>query len=266
MDDYERVLDMRAGVLERSLVWRTRNGERLRVTTRRMVSFENKHLALMSYTVTPLDAAAELAFRSLVVDRQVHSEADQDAPPAGFDPRRSEDMSGALQPQRHGVHAMELLVVRREETGIRRYVHLGTGNYNDRTARQYTDIGYFTDDPLIAADVAGLFNVITGYVAPSSGSIELRGNNIGGQSPAAIANQGVRRTFQNSEEAGELFGADGELQEISGTERGGIAANLVRSAHGVVVGDAPVEAAQRPVHAPRPGIGGVTEGILDKGP
>ena len=106
LDDYERVLDMRAGVLERSLVWRTRNGERLRVTTRRMVSFENKHLALMSYTVTPLDAAAELAFRSLVVDRQVHSEADQDAPPAGFDPRRSEDMSGALQPQRPGVHAV----------------------------------------------------------------------------------------------------------------------------------------------------------------
>jgi len=47
-----------------------------------------------------------------------------------------------------------------------------------------------------------LFNVITGYATPSSGSIELRGNNIGGQSPAAIANQGVRRTFQN----GGVFG------------------------------------------------------------
>ena len=64
------------------------------------------------------------------------------------------------------VHCKALLVVRREETGIRRYVHLGTGNYNDRTARQYTDIGYFTDDPLIAADVAGLFNVITGFSDP----------------------------------------------------------------------------------------------------
>ncbi len=101
---YERVLDMRAGVLERSFVWRTQNGERLRVTTRRMVSFENKHLALMSYTVTPLDAAAELRFRSLIVDRQAQGLDEQGAPPAGFDPRRSEDMTGALQPQRHGVH------------------------------------------------------------------------------------------------------------------------------------------------------------------
>jgi len=64
------------------------------------------------------------------------------------------------------VHCKALLVVRREETGIRRYVHLSTGNYNDKTARQYTDIGYFTDDPLIAADVAGLFNVITGFSDP----------------------------------------------------------------------------------------------------
>lgn len=64
------------------------------------------------------------------------------------------------------VHCKALLIVRREETGIRRYVHLSTGNYNDSTARQYTDIGYFTDDPLLAADVAGLFNVITGFSDP----------------------------------------------------------------------------------------------------
>ena len=64
------------------------------------------------------------------------------------------------------VHCKALLIVRREEDGIRRYVHLSTGNYNDRTAKQYTDTGYFSDDQLLAADVAGLFNVITGFSDP----------------------------------------------------------------------------------------------------
>ncbi len=60
-------------------------------------------------------------------------------------------------------HAKILLVVRREQDGIRRYVHMSTGNYNDVTARVYTDIGFFTCDPDIGADVSDLFNALTGY-------------------------------------------------------------------------------------------------------
>lgn len=60
-------------------------------------------------------------------------------------------------------HAKVLLVVRRESDGIRRYVHLGTGNYNVVTARQYTDLGLFTCDPDIGEDVVDLFNAISGY-------------------------------------------------------------------------------------------------------
>ena len=60
-------------------------------------------------------------------------------------------------------HAKLLLVVRREQDGITRYVHMSTGNYNDVTARLYTDIGFFTCDPDLAADVSDLFNVLTGY-------------------------------------------------------------------------------------------------------
>jgi polyphosphate kinase len=60
-------------------------------------------------------------------------------------------------------HAKMCLVIRREQDGIRRYVHLGTGNYNPVTSRIYTDLGYFTCDPDIGADVSDLFNALTGY-------------------------------------------------------------------------------------------------------
>ncbi|WP_239470423.1 polyphosphate kinase 1 [Archangium violaceum] len=64
-------------------------------------------------------------------------------------------------------HAKVVLVVRREGNGIRRYVHLGTGNYNPHTARLYTDLSLFTSREEIADDVSALFNMLTGYaVAP----------------------------------------------------------------------------------------------------
>jgi polyphosphate kinase len=60
-------------------------------------------------------------------------------------------------------HSKTVLVVRREPDGIRRYIHLGTGNYNSRTARLYTDVGLFTASPSIGADVSDLFNALTGF-------------------------------------------------------------------------------------------------------
>lgn len=68
----------------------------------------------------------------------------------------------------HGLktHSKISLVVRQEADGIRRYLHLGTGNYNDSTAKIYTDIGMFTCDSAFGMDASSLFNVITGYSRP----------------------------------------------------------------------------------------------------
>ncbi len=63
-------------------------------------------------------------------------------------------------------HSKVTLIVRAEEDGIRRYVHLATGNYNDTTAKLYTDMGLLTANELIGADVSAIFNTITGYSEP----------------------------------------------------------------------------------------------------
>ncbi len=66
------------------------------------------------------------------------------------------------------VHCKALLIVRKEDSGIKRYVHLGTGNYNDKTAKLYTDFGMMTSSFSITSDVAALFNVLTGHSLPPS--------------------------------------------------------------------------------------------------
>ena len=63
-------------------------------------------------------------------------------------------------------HCKITLVVRREDDGIKRYVHLATGNYNDSTAKQYTDVGLFTCAPAFGEDATAVFNMLSGYSEP----------------------------------------------------------------------------------------------------
>ena len=63
-------------------------------------------------------------------------------------------------------HVKCVLIARREGDGVRHYVHIGTGNYNPKTARLYTDIGLFTADAEIGEDIAEMFNYLTGYARP----------------------------------------------------------------------------------------------------
>ena len=94
---------------------------------------------------------------------------------ARFDERRNIEWSREMEEAGvhvvHGfpdlkIHAKMTLVIRREQGGLRRYVHVGTGNYNASTARIYEDIGLFTADEEISADVADLFNYVTGFGRP----------------------------------------------------------------------------------------------------
>jgi polyphosphate kinase len=95
---------------------------------------------------------------------------------ARFDERRNIEWARAL--EQAGVHvvyglpdmkihAKTTLVVRREDDELRRYAHIGTGNYHATTARHYEDVGIFTADPDICADVADLFNYVTGFARPT---------------------------------------------------------------------------------------------------
>src|SRR3954468_6310291 len=96
---------------------------------------------------------------------------------ARFDERRNIGWARALEEAGahvvHGLpglktHAKAILIVRREGDGVRHYVQINTGNYNAKTARIYEDFGLFTTDPAIAADVAAVFNLLTGYSRPEN--------------------------------------------------------------------------------------------------
>ena len=143
-------------------------------------------------------------------------------------------------------HSKAALVVRREADGIRRYCHLGTGNYNSRTARQYEDIGLLTADPDLAADVGDLFNFLTGY----SRNVRYR--------KLLVAPVGIRAAIIELIEAEASAGAEGRIAvKVNGLTDPAVIDALYRaSAAGV-----PIDLVVRGICCLRPGIPGLSETI-----
>jgi len=103
LQGYERTLDFRDGVLRRSLVWRTPSGKRVLIESTRMVSFEQRHLAVMTFDVTLLDADAPVAISSQILNRQDGTDDYHVSTSArAFDPRRASRLvERVLDPQSH---------------------------------------------------------------------------------------------------------------------------------------------------------------------
>jgi polyphosphate kinase len=146
-------------------------------------------------------------------------------------------------------HAKCILVVRREEDGIRRYMHFGTGNYNEKSARLYTDLSLFTCRPELGSDVAQLFNALTGFskitdyedllVAPVNMRREL----------TAL----VEREIEHAK-AGRLSGIRAKLNAITDGE-------LVRGFYRASQAGVPIDLLVRGMCVIRPGVPGVSERI-----
>ena len=143
-------------------------------------------------------------------------------------------------------HGKVALVVRREEDGIRRYCHIGTGNYNPRTARQYEDLGLLTADPVLGAEVGDLFNALTGY------SRHARYERL------VVAPAALRRRVMDLIDAEARAGAAGRIViKVNGLTDPAVIDSLYRASSAGV----PIDLVVRGVCCLRPGVPGLSETI-----
>jgi polyphosphate kinase len=147
------------------------------------------------------------------------------------------------------IHAKMTLIVRREGDQLRRYVHLGTGNYNILTARTYEDYGLFTADPEIAADVADLFNHLTGFGRPQAFR-KLLVAPFGLREGLVERINEVRRAAENGEEARIRIKVNNFNDEELSEE-------LYRASQA----GARIDIVARSICTLRPGVPGLSEGI-----
>jgi polyphosphate kinase len=146
-------------------------------------------------------------------------------------------------------HCKVALVVRREDDGIRRYVHLATGNYNPQTARIYTDFGYFTCNPDFCEDASALFNYLTGYCElPQWKKLIV--------APSRLQSFMIEKIAQ--ETANQQAGKEGRVfAKINGLLEPAIVQALYRASQAGVK----IDIICRGICALRPGIPGVSENI-----
>ena len=148
------------------------------------------------------------------------------------------------------IHAKTTLIVRREGEQLRRYVHLGTGNYNILTARRYEDYGLFTADTEIAADVADLFNHLTGFGRPHDIPEALGG-------PVRIA-RGLGRANSGGDGALPRRGEEARIRiKVNNLNDEELSEELYRASQA----GAKIDIVARSICTLRPGVPGMSEGI-----
>jgi polyphosphate kinase len=147
------------------------------------------------------------------------------------------------------IHAKTTLVVRREGNVLRRYVHLGTGNYHALTARIYEDFGLFTADEEIAADVADLFNYVTGFGRPQQFRKLL------------VAPFNLRRGIIDEIRAVAKAAASGEHARIRLKTNALTDQTIVEELYSASQAGAEIDIVARSICALRPGVPGLSETI-----
>jgi polyphosphate kinase len=146
-------------------------------------------------------------------------------------------------------HMKAILVVRREGDGARHYLHVGTGNYNPKTARLYTDFGILTCDPALGADVAQVFNFLTGFARPQASGKVL------------LAPSGMREGILEEIEATIAAHERGEEARIEMKMNALVDRRCIRALYRAAQAGVPVALNVRGICCLRPGLEGVSEGI-----
>jgi polyphosphate kinase len=146
-------------------------------------------------------------------------------------------------------HAKCILVVRREGDGVRHYVHIGTGNYHPKTARLYTDFGLFTCDEETGADVADMFNFLTGMARPE------------GYRKLLIAPHGMRESLLEEIDATIAAHERGEHARIALKMNSLVDRRLIRALYRASRAGVVVDLNVRGICCLRPGVEGVSENI-----
>ncbi|MEA2130442.1 MAG: polyphosphate kinase, partial [Solirubrobacteraceae bacterium] len=147
-------------------------------------------------------------------------------------------------------HAKCILIVRREGDGVRHYVHIGTGNYHPKTARLYTDFGLFTCDEEIGADVADMFNYLTGVARPD------------GYRKVLIAPNGMREAIIDEIDRTIAAHARGEPARIRLKMNSLVDRRTIRALYRASRAGVPVELNVRGICCLRPGVPGVSENVI----